>query len=73
MNYFLIIIKKHKFIYILIISLVVTVLTINNILEFAERIINNHFLLVFSIIVFYFLAQLAIKEEIKRKDEKRKH
>ncbi len=67
MEYFLKIIKEHPVFYIIALSLIATILIINNTLEFAERVINNHFLLVFSLIVFYFLVLIAINEERKRK------
>lgn len=66
MDYFLETIRKHKNVYIIIISLIATILIINNFLEFAERIINNRLLLIFSLVVFYFLVYIAIKEEMKR-------
>ena len=67
MDYFLAIIKKHKFIYIVIIGLTFTILMVNNILEFAERVINNHLLLVISLVIFYFLVLIAIRKETKNK------
>ena len=67
MDYFLGIIRKYKFFYILIISFIATVLVMNNAIEFAERVINNKFLLIFSLLVFYSLVQLAIRKELKRK------
>lgn len=69
MNYFLKLIEKHKFLYIVSLSVVVTVLLVNNTLDFAERVINNKLLLIISLVVFYFLVQIAINEEVK--NEKR--
>lgn len=66
MNYFLNMIEKHKFIYIIIISLIATVLIVNSALEFAERVINNLTLLLVSLLVFYFLVHIAINEEVKK-------
>ena len=67
MNYFLDLVEKHKFMYIIIISLIATILIINSTLEFAERVINNLALLLVSLLVFYFLVHIAINEEVKKK------
>lgn len=58
--------QGHKFAYLVIVSLIATVLIINTTLDFAERVINNHLLLLFSLLVFYFLVQLAIRKELRR-------
>jgi hypothetical protein len=67
MDYFFRFVKKHKFAYIVTISVVATVLILNNAIEFAERIINNTYLLIFSLMVFYFLVRMAIIIETKKK------
>ena len=67
MNYFLRFIEEHKFAYIVIISAIAIVLIVNNILEFAERIINNSLLLILSLLGFYFLFWFAIKKETTRR------
>ena len=67
MDYFLEIIEKHKFAYILIVSAIATVLIVNNVLEFSERIINNHFLFIFSLVGFYILVWYAVKKELKER------
>lgn len=66
MNFFVDLTKKHRFLYILTISLLATVAIINTSLEFAERVIKNPVLLVFSLVVFVFLVHIAITEEIKK-------
>lgn len=66
MNYFLDLLERHKFIYIIIISLIATVLIVNSTLEFTERVINNHLLLILSLVIFYFLTSLAIRKETRR-------
>ena len=67
MNYFLRVIEKHKFAYIVVISAIATVLVLNSAIEFAERIIKNSFLLMFSLLAFISLVWVAIKIETKRK------
>lgn len=67
MDYFLNLVREHKFAYIVIISIVATILILNNAIEFAERIINHRLLLVLSLAVFYVLVWLSIKTESKRK------
>lgn len=67
MNYFLSFIKEHKFAYILITSVIAIVLIVNNALQFAERVINNRFLLILSILGFYFLVWFAIKKETTKR------
>ena len=67
MNYFLRLIEKHKFAYIVVISAIATVLVLNSAIEFAERIIKNSFLLMFSLLAFISLVWVAIKIETKRK------
>ena len=72
MNYFLRLIEEHKFAYIVVISAIATVLVLNSAIEFAERIIKNSFLLMFSLLAFISLVWVAIKIETKRKWQKEK-
>lgn len=66
MEYFLRLLQEHRFAYLVIVSLIATVLIINTTLEFAERVINNRLLLLYSMLVFYFLVQLALRKEIRK-------
>ncbi len=70
MGYFLGLAREYPVLFIISVSLVATVLIINSAFYFAERIINNRLLLVFSLVVFYFLVRIAITEEVKKKHEK---
>ena len=70
MEYFLHSLKKHKFMYIIVLSVIATVILFNATLDFAERVINNPILLLFSLLVFYFFVHIAVKQEVQ-KNEKR--
>lgn len=64
MQPFLKVLKRNKFSYIIAISLVTTVILVDTVLDFSEKVINNPTLLLFSIAVFYFLIRIAIKEKL---------
>ena len=58
-------IKKYQKLYILIVSALATIILVNETLNFVERIINNVFLGILSLLIFYFLTWVIIKEKIK--------
>ncbi len=57
------IVKKYPKTYIITVSIIATILIVNETLNFAERIINNTFLGVLSIIIFYFFVRVIIENE----------
>lgn len=65
------IIQKYPKTYIVTISLVATVILINESLDFAERVSKNMLLLSLSIIIFYFFARILIEEKINAQKQKR--
>ncbi len=65
------IIKKYPKTYIIIISLITTILIVNETLEFAERLRKNTLLAILSLIIFYFFVRIIIEERIKNDDEKK--
>ncbi len=65
MNHFLNILKKSTFLYFVGASLITTILIITNAFVYTEIIKNNIWLLVLSLIIFYFLFSFAVKREIK--------
>ena len=64
------IIKGHKKLYIITIAVVATILIINSSIDFAEKLKKNTILVFISLCIFYFLARILIKEEIKNVTKK---
>lgn len=56
--------RRNRVLYVFALSLVTTVLLINEGLEFAENIKRNIMLALFSLVVFYFLVRIAIEGKI---------
>lgn len=61
--------KKHKNVYIVILSLITTIILINEIFDFTERILNNYLILLFSSIIFLFLIYTSIKRRFWENEE----
>jgi len=61
MDKYLNLLKRDKVIYVLVLSLIITVLIINNTLQFIEVVKQNIMLFLFSLIVFYFMVIISIK------------
>ncbi|MEK6826093.1 MAG: hypothetical protein AABX90_00515 [Nanoarchaeota archaeon] len=66
---FLNILKRNRLQYVIAISLVATVILINSLVDFADRIIKNSFLSVLSAIIFIFFVIIPIKEEIWKNEK----
>lgn len=64
MQRFLDILKRNRYQYVIAVSLVTMVILINNLVDFAEKIRSNLFLLSISLAVFYFFITISIREEI---------
>ncbi len=64
MQHFLNVLKKNKYHYIIAISIITTIILVNSILDFADKIKRNPLLLSFSLLIFYFFVTISIKEEI---------
>jgi len=69
MQRFLDILKRSKYQYVIALSLVTTIILINSILDFTDRIKGNKFLIVLSLIIFYFFVVISIKEEIWKNEK----
>ncbi len=69
MQRFLDVLKRSKYSYIIAVSLVTTIILINSILDFTDRIKDNKFLIVLSLVIFYFFVVISIKEEIWKNGE----
>ena len=65
MEYIWRIIKKYPKTNIIVVSLIATILIINETLGFAEKIRGNIFLIILSLIIFYFFIRIIIEEKIK--------
>jgi len=65
MEYIWRIIKKYPKTNIIVVSLIATILIINETLGFAEKIRGNIFLIILSLIIFYFFVRIIIEEKIK--------
>ena len=59
------IIRSHKKLYIITMSIVATILIINSSIDFATKLKENIMLVFVSLCIFYFLARILIKEEMK--------
>jgi len=56
--------KKNKYLYVLVLSIVATVVLINEALDFSGKVIGNKMLIIFSLLVFVFLFNIAVKSRI---------
>ncbi len=56
--------KKNKYLYVLVLSLVTTVVLINETLDFSGKIMENKMLIIFSLLVFVFLFSIAVNSRI---------
>ena len=64
MTKFLDLLKGKKYWYVLVISLATTVIILDTVYDFSEKIISKPILLIISFAIFLFLAYLAFKEEL---------
>ena len=67
MQAFLDLTKRNRYIYITAISLVTTIILVNNVIDFTDKIIKNPLLLSLSLVIFYFFTTISIQEEIWKK------
>jgi len=58
--------KKKKFLFVISFSFLTTVIFLNALFDFSERLINNPTLMLFALLVFYFLVWVSIKRKIWR-------
>ena len=61
--------KKHKYIYIILLAAITTVILINELFGFLEIIITKKFGLIYSAIIFLFLIFLSIKRRFWENEE----
>lgn len=69
MTRFLDVLKHNKYGYIFAISLVTTIIVIDTVYDFTEKIISNPILILLSFALFCFLAYLAFKEELWKNEK----
>jgi len=61
MDKYLNLLKKDSVVYILVLSLIATILIINNTIQFFEIVKGKIMLILFSLLVFYFMVIISIK------------
>lgn len=66
MSKFVDLLKKNRLTYTLVLSLVTTIVLVNQTLAFVEKVSQSVLLTAFSILVFYFLFRIAVEEKIWR-------
>ena len=66
---FLDLLKRNKYPYIVAASLIAAIVLINNVLDFADKIIKNPLLLSLGVVIFIFFITISIKEEIWKNEK----
>ena len=67
MNGFLALLQKNRIAYTLTVSAIFSVIIVNEMIQFAENIINNYLYIIFTLIIFYVLALITIKGRLWQK------
>lgn len=67
MKNFLELVQGNKEAYVLVISFITTVIVVNGLIDFAEKLIKYHVLIIISLLLFYLLALIAIRWRIWHK------
>ena len=63
MQVFFDILRRRKYTYAITISLAATVLLLNEVIEFGEKVISNPVLLIYSLVILSIFVFISIKEE----------
>lgn len=61
--------KKYKYIYIIGISLITTIILINELFDFIHKVVNQPFILILSIMVLLFFIKFSINRRVWENEE----